>query len=270
MKKPVLVILFLVSISLIVAFSIILQPTPQFETPLFVMNTYDEDYMDDEERYSRVIFTPNQNNLEFYELLGPNNSDQTTIVIIPLFTKIAYTDGGFYDYYSGKCSEQCLTIGITESTKTEKYDYRSSVIANQILQILGYDRISDADLHVNPSIISNYDRVIMLHNEYVTQEIFDAVTAHPKVIYLYPNALYAEITADVETNSIKLIKGHGYPEKSIKNGFDWKNENTHPYEFDNKCENWEFYQIDQGYMLNCYPEKILPFDVKLLETLRKL
>ena len=33
----------------------------------------------------------------------------------------------------------------------------------------------------------------MLHNEYVTRPMFDAITSHPNVIYLYPNALYAEI-----------------------------------------------------------------------------
>ena len=43
----------------------------------------------------------------------------------------------------------------------------------------------------------------------------------------------------------------------ILNGFDWKNENTHPYEYDIECENWEFYPTNgmpNGHMLNCYPE----------------
>ena len=45
----------------------------------------------------------------------------------------------------------------------------------------------------------------MLHNEYVTQAMFDAITNHPNVIYLYPNALYAEIEVDYENNLITLI-----------------------------------------------------------------
>ena len=97
--------------------------------------------------------------------------------------------------------------------------------------------------------------------------MFDAITNHPKVVYLYPNALYAEISLDYDNSTISLVRGHGYPDKSIVNGFDWKFENTDPYEYDTECKNWEFYQIDNGYMLNCYPEKILPYDLKLLKTI---
>ena len=70
----------------------------------------------------------------------------------------------------------------------------------------------------NPDMLKKYDKVIMLHNEYVTRNMFDAITNHPNVIYLYPNALYAEIEVDYENNLMTLIRGHGYPERgpSIK------------------------------------------------------
>ena len=94
----------------------------------------------------------------------------------------------------------------------------------------------------------------MLHSEYVTRTMFDAITNHPNVIYLYPNALYAEIEVNYVDETITLIRGHNYPEPEIKNGFDWEFDNTHPYEFDNLCADMEFYQIENGVMTNCYPE----------------
>ena len=48
------------------------------------------------------------------------------------------------------------------------------------------------------------------------------------------------------------------------------NLNTHPYEFDSECENWEFYDIHNGKMLNCYPEYRIFQDELLLKTLREL
>lgn len=99
---------------------------------------------------------------------------------------------------------------------------------------------------------------------------FDAIPDHPNVIYLYPNALYAEVEVDYEEKTISLIRGHNYPEKSILNGFDWEFDNTHPFEYDWECENWEFYEIDNGKMLNCFPERFIYENPELLKTLKEL
>ena len=112
--------------------------------------------------------------------------------------------------------------------------------------------------------------MILLHNEYVTQSMFNSIINHPHVIYLYPNALYAEIEVDYKKNEITLIRGHGYPESTIMNGFDWEFDNTHPYEYDIECENWEFYRIPNGEMLNCYPERKLISNIELLKELKDL
>ena len=92
-----------------------------------------------------------------------------------------------------------------------------------------------------------------MHNEYVTKKEFDAITNHLNVIYLYPNALYAEVESDYEKNIITLKRGHNYPEPSISNGFDWEFDNSH-MEYDIMCNKWEFYPISNGWMLNCYPD----------------
>ena len=189
----------------------------------------------------------------------------STVVVKPYFTALAYEKHGFYEYYRNECSEECLTIQISENVGLNR---NSSLNAFQIFtSFIGFNSVTDLEIHNNPSILNSFDKVILLHSEYVTKTEFDAITNHANVIYLYPNALYAEIVYDEEKKSISLVRGHGYPELGIKNGFDWEFENTHPYEYDTECKNWEFYKIDNGYMLNCYPERHIFYDVKLLNTI---
>jgi len=246
----------------------------QENSSLFFVSSNKEDYVGKTESgvegYSRYILTPKEENRQLYDSLGPKNANQTTVVIVPMFTFLAYSNHGFYDYFAGQCDKKCLTVSATVEVSKLKFGYSSSEMAYQVFGILGYDLISDVDVDKDPSLLKKYDRVILLHNEYVTKKMFDAITHHPKVIYLYPNALHAEVLADYENNSITLLRGHGYPEKTIENGFDWKYDNTHPYEFDNECKNQEFYKIDNGFMLNCYPENIIYSDIKLLQIIRDL
>ncbi len=87
-------------------------------------------------------------------------------------------------------------------------------------------------------------------------------------MYLYPNALYAEIDVNYEKNTISLVRGHEYPDSKIKNGFDWEFDNKQ-YEYDLECKNWEFTEIKNGKMLNCYPENIIFQDKELLKAIKE-
>src|SRR3990167_7160336 len=149
------------------------------------------------------------------------------------------------------------------------YKYSASQNAIAVLSALKYPMITDYDLHQDPSLITQYDRVILLHSEYVTGEIFDAITSHRNVVYLYPNALYAQIA--IKDGSMTLIRGHNYENNQypvpVNNGFGWKYDNSRPYEFDNQCKDWQFIKIPNGYQLNCYPEKIIKQDKSLLKEL---
>ena len=209
-----------------------------------------------EDRYDKINFT---------------NEKNKVIVIIPTFTASAYSPYGFYDFYRGDCNETCLTIPITNSIAD--FSFTSSVNAVKILDLLNYESITDRQLHTNPTILDEYDSVIVLHNEYVSSIMFNAITSHDNVIFLYPNALYAQVDVDTTNNLITLIRGHNYPTEDITNGFNWENENTHPFEYDTECENWEFYPTKgtpNGHMLNCYPEHIIWKDGLLLKTLKEL
>ena len=190
-------------------------------------------------------------NMDVYNEIALWNDPQSAVVVYPYFTFAAYQPGGFYDYFRGNC-DYCTTTEFAQP----KSKYTSSGKAHQALTLLGYDSITDVEIDKNPGILQQFDKVIMLHNEYVTQAMFDAITSHPNVIYLFPNALYAEIEVNYVDQTITLIRGHNYPEQEITNGFDWPFDNTHPYEYDSLCLNMEFYKVQPGWMTNCYPENL--------------
>lgn len=217
--------------------------------------------------YAKAEFELKPEFSEIYKKIGFIDEKSNTAVIYPTFTEAAYAVNGFYEYYNSKCDESCLTVQIQENYEGE---YASSRAGHRTFQILGYDQLNDIDIDKNPEILKQFDTIILLHNEYVTKREFDAIIAHPNVIYLYPNSLFALIDTNYLENTITLIRGHGYPTSEIDNGFDWKFDNTHPYEYDTLCENWEFDEIDNGFMLNCYPEYIIFENQKLLETIKGL
>lgn len=192
------------------------------------------------------------------------NDTRKPVVIIPLFTAAAYEEPGFYTYFSGKCDSRCLTAIIETQ---EPLSYTASQNAVSVLQSLGYSTVTDIDVDKNPSILSQYDKVIVLHNEYVTQKEFDAITNHPHVIYLYPNSLYAKINVNYDQHTITLLRGHGFPNKTIANGFGWKFDNS-PMEYNTLCDNWNFIAIKNGIMLNCYPENHLSYNIPLLKAIK--
>jgi hypothetical protein len=211
-----------------------------------------------------VRFELSSDKLELYEKLTPNDS---TIVIYPIFTSAAYSDSGFYAFFSGDCDESCLN---NISFKNPDINYNSSGITTQILHIIGYDFITDIDVDKNPDILKNYQTVILLHNEYVTKKMFDAITSHPNLIFLSPNALYAEIEVDYNNDTIKLIRGHNYP-PGVSNGFGYEiEEQFHKYESDGLCLDWEFFEIKNGHHLNCYPDGSIHFNLELIAKIKEL
>ena len=251
-------------------------------SPIFRLFIYEDDIgiLPNGESYILEIQAEFKTGLEqVYDEISVLNDRQNSVVVFPIFTSSAYSlypadistrDLGFYDYYEGFCDgpitwdDNCLTTQIKpDIPKT----HNASGLGYEILDLLGYDTITDIDIDKNPEILKNYDKVILLHNEYVTKTEFDAITNHPKVLYLYPNALYAEISVDYLKNTISLVRGHNYPESEIRNGFGWEFDNT-PMEYDELCENWEFYNIDNGMMLNCYPEDIIYKDTKFLKMIK--
>ncbi len=216
-------------------------------------------------KWLSITLALNPNKIDVYNEVALWNEPQNTVVVYPYFTYAAYQSQGFYDYYRGECDD-CTTTKFAQPTS----EYTSSGQGHQALTLLGYHSITDVEIDKNPSILQQFDKVIILHNEYVTRAMFDAITSHPNVIYLYPNALYAEIEVDYVNETITLIRGHNYPEQEISNGFDWPFDNTHPYEYDDTCLDMEFYKPSAGWMTTCYPENLFLANTEQLFNILKL
>jgi len=198
-----------------------------------------------------------------YQDLRPTTKD---VVVYPIFTQSAYQWGAIHDFYAGYC-DSCLNATIQNYYEKSPV---SSANGYRILEFLGYEIINDIDIDKNPSILDQYEKVILLHNEFVTKTEFEAITQHPKVIYLYPHALSSEVQTDYSNNSITQIRGPGFPDKKIVNGFEWKFDNSEYFD-DWSCLDWKFYEISNGYMLNCYPETELPhYGYDILKTIKSL
>lgn len=233
-------------------------------SPLFRTFAYKKDFIMDNGRPTPrdLQFEMRANQTENYKKIS--SSGKNSVVILPIFTSTAYYEPGFYTYYRGECDTKCVTKKIEYG---KPYGFSASSNAIKVLRSLGYKEITDIDVDKNPTILSKYKKVIVLHNEYVTQKEFDAITKHPHVLYLYPNALYAEVSVDYQNDTITLVRGHGYPSKEIGNGFDWKFDNS-KFEYDHLCSNWKFTEIPNGKMLNCYPQNIIFSDYNLLKSIK--
>ena len=201
---------------------------------------------------------------QLIDILKPNDG---TVVIYPTFTSIAYHEPGFYTYFRGECDESCI---IDVPLVNPEFKYTSSGLTAQILYHVGYDFLTDIEVDKNPELLQNYDTVILLHNEYVTKKAFDAISSHPNLIFLFPNALYAEIDVNYDDNTMTLIRGHNYPE-GVLNGFDYEiEERFHKYEYDSDCLDWEFVEIENGFHLNCYPDGIIYKNLEILLKMKEL
>ena len=240
---------------------------------LFKVMAYENDFeiIDGEKIWRDVFYELDPSNMMIYDELKNNKK---SVVVFPIFTAAAYSEPGFYTFYRGDCDQEfhgvlfrnddCLTVKLEEEYNPL---FTSSANGLQVLNLLDYEIITDITIHQNPEILSQYEKIILLHNEYVTSEEFDAITSHPNVIYLYPNALYAEINFDEDLWEISLIRGHNYPDPLIRNGFDWKYDNSLE-EYDVTCNDMKFSKIGNGWMLNCYPENVLHKSKELLKQIR--
>lgn len=232
----------------------------------FVVTNNSQAYTITPEDSSSAYMITKMPELEYYENYDHLRADGKSVVVYPILTQSAYDWGGFHDYYSGRC-DTCTVISLHQT-----YQKTLSASGNgfRILEFLGYQVIDDLDIDKNPAILEQFDKVVLLHNEFVTKSEFDAITQHPNVAYLYPNALTSQVYVDYQSNSIELIRGPSYPTSDAVSGFDWEHVNSQ-YEKDWECHFWDFYKINNGYMLNCYPETFLPSNGhEMLKKLKEL
>ena len=190
------------------------------------------------------------------------NQDLKAVVIYPIFTQSAYKDNGFYPPKGDtKYPYHTSTNLVTKINAT----YTEGGNGYQFLKQLNYPIITDIDVDKDPSILNKYDKVILLHNEYMTQKEFDAIKNHTHVLYLYPNSMYAKISVDYDKMLITLVQGHGY--KNMTNGFGYVTTSDH--EYDLRCDNYKWQTRPNGIQPTCYPAFVIQSDRSMLETIKE-
>lgn len=218
-------------------------------------------YFNEQIRAENAIYFPRP--LSDDDLKKYSNTDLNAVVIYDIFTQKAYEKGGFYDYYNNTCNT-CDTVSIANLKLNP--NYTSSINSLTYLSELRYPFITDIQVDKNPDILKQYDKIILLHNEYMTKTEFDAIKNHKNVIYLYPNAMYAEVKVDYQNEIMSLVRGHGYPEKEILNGFDYETSSKH--EYDLNCKNFKWESRSNGIQPTCWPEFLIKSDRSVLQVIK--
>ena len=182
---------------------------------------------------NNYVFTENKS-----EISTPSNNSHTgefgkgvrIAVVMPTFTAAAY-DHSFYLFYT-KYYNTTQGVNITKdlnllsSNVTDKPSSSASGFA--MLYLLGNLKwiqpesniafLADQDVD-SGSIFGEdgsnvYDVIILGHQEYVTQKEYDNfrkfVGNGGTMIILDGNVFYAEVSYDNNTNTITLVKGHGW------------------------------------------------------------
>ena len=233
-----------------------------------------------------------------YNELGVTTEPQNTAVLFPTISVDAFSKRCIWDYYTIpplNSPHDCYTIKMTNVDFTKPHPlnfntpyftsklcyhitdsptqelaeaceiplapflfHNSSFKGAQALHLLGYTIISDLEIEKNPNILSDYEKIIVLHNKYTTKTIFNAITSHPKVVYLYPDSLKEEVSVNFVQNTITALSPLKQPQdKVFENDFQWEYDSSH-LEF---VDCWDtvvkFEKVANGIMLNCYPDRFL-------------
>ena len=247
---------------------------------------------------------------DLYNEIGVTTEPQNTVVLFPTISVDAFAKRCIWDYYTIpplNVTHDCYTMPMSNVDFTKPhpqnfntphfiqpncYDvtdsntqkpaegcelplspflfHNSSFFAAQALYLLGYTIISDIEIEKNPNILSNYEKIIVLHNKYVTKTMFDAITSHPKVVYLYPDSLKEEVTVNFVQKTITALSPLKQPQDKIhQNDFEWEYDSSH-LEFVNCIETEvKFEKVANGIMLNCYPESFVFVSPLLFEIIKE-
>ena len=188
-------------------------------------------------------------------------------IVQATFTDAAY-DKSFYMFYEMYKSEENKT-GMSPNTtkytdllssKLEKNPERWSAliqIANHLKWLTpksSIDILTDKDVHGGTLLFSTngtnlYDVIMLEHQEYVSQQEYDNLKKFASngglLFLLNGNVLYGEVKYDSNTDTIRLVKGHGIASngetawKGVKER--WKEETSDWVGSNYKCcFSWEF------------------------------
>ncbi len=259
---------------------------------------------------------PNNSSSQLTTTIGDNNANTSRLgngvriaLVEPTFTAAAYNNS-FYVFYQ-KYNNDPATANITSdinllSNKVAKYPTITpttkvhsafamlSLLKN--LKLIGPDSnitvLTDADVD-NGSIFENnahgivdnsiniYDVIVLGHQEYVTQTEYynlkNFVSNGGTTILLDANVFYAQVRLDRNTDTITLVKGHGWAfngesawksvsERWAKETSQWVGSNYLCYSCDITFANdpWEYQHHEEQYITNPSDKILMNYNASLL------
>jgi N,N-dimethylformamidase beta subunit-like, C-terminal len=260
---------------------------------------------------------PNNSSSQLTTTIGDNDANTSSrlgkgvriALVEPTFTAAAYNNSFyvFYQKYSHVPADENITSDlnllsnkvteyptITPTTKVHSAFAMLSLINN--LKLIGPDSnitvLTDADVD-NASIFENnahgivdtssnrYDVIMLGHQEYVTQKEYDNlknfVSNGGTMILLDGNVFYAQVRLDSNTDTITLVKGHGWAfngesawksvsERWAKETSQWVGSNYLCYTCDITFANdpWEYQHHEEQYITNPSDKILMNYNASLL------
>ncbi len=205
--------------------------------------------------------------LDVEEKINASQRAVNIAIVQATFTEAAY-DKSFYMFYEMYKAEENKTSASPNTTKytdllLSKLD-QDPKTWSALIQIADHlkwltpkssiDILTDKDVHTGTLLFSNngtnlYDVIMLEHQEYVTQQEYDNlkkfVSTGGLLFLLNGNVFYGEVEYDNNTDTIRLVKGHGIASngetawKSVKER--WKEETSEWTGGNYKCcFRWEF------------------------------
>jgi len=181
------------------------------------------------------------------------NSTQSTIVVYPTYTYYANEKNSLADVGTENC-DRCETYMFDYGLR-RPYGY--SDIGGSFLPIAEryFNMTDDYIVNKHPEILDAFDRVILMRNTYVTENLRQTILSHDKVIYLFPDAMTKQINI---TNSTMTYIGEYEPLHSM----------VPVWNDDNRCADWLFVPVENGYIMTCFPDVALINNNEMLITIR--
>jgi len=176
---------------------------------------------------SRTIQTQQKLSL----IVSSVQSKNKIALLEPTFTEAAYNNA-FYVFYKkydslSKGEEvltdlRNLTSSLDRSTNTtlnKNIQQKMTIVLDQIKKVIpsaNVYNIKDQDVDNGKLILNdtsnNFDVLIVLHEEYVTQKMYDDfkrfVSNGGVILFLDANFFFAEVNYDKEKKAVTLIRGH--------------------------------------------------------------
>ena len=197
-----------------------------------------------------------------------NNATETILMIYPSYTWVANEPNSLVDIgrlYDG-CESHTASHSIFASKSGGVSDVGGSIgrIGSEYFTVVSDYYLEHDTASIN---IQDFDKVILMRNSYVTDNFRNMVLNHDNVVYMFPDVFTHEVT----TNSTYTKAPSA---SNINMTYVGEYEPLHPdainWADDNRCNEWKFVKVINGYMMNCVPDVAIINNHDMLIAMRDI